>query len=278
VLNNLEAGKMTREFEFSPKVKAELAYVAQFRCVRPGCNKVTHLYDQTQGKWVHFGAGSHDAPAGTNEGGLRSDNDMTPEQKKAYGNGAWLCRNCSTLVDIAQHYFPLGTLPQWQSAAGHANTMAAYTPVQASHINFSEAVARAQHFLDLTKNVRFEGRKDDPVISVPSRHAINTVLQKAIPLIPMNEYSSLFPHTVNVQMRMVENLIFIRREIDDRSAWHTSGGYFRCNPTFGVSPAAVGVQASRSKVSQLIEDYYTAREHLQQFVLGKIDFNLLYLW
>lgn len=268
---------MSRENPFSPSIKSDLAQAAYFHCVRPGCNQSTHFYDPSKQRQVHFGAASHDAPASPNEGGERSGNNLTPEQIRAYNNGAWLCRNCSTLVDIAQSYFPLGTLPMWQATATEARRRLTFSPVPASHINYSEAVARVQRFLDLTKNFHVQ---HGPSISIPSRHQMEIIVQKCYHLTPTNEYSALFPHLVNVQLRMASDLVSMRKEITDYSNWHISEGYYRCNTLLlADAQQAQRIKESCAKVLRFAEDYSDARNYLQRFVgTNNFDHSLLYLW
>jgi len=271
---------MTREFRFSESVKLDLAQAAHFHCVRPGCNQTTHFYDSTTGKWRHFGAAAHDAPASVNEGGERSDNDLTPEQKKAYGNGAWLCRNCATLVDVAQSYFPLYTLPKWQADASEAMRQNAFNSVPPSHINYTEALAKAKNFFDLTTDIRFEGTKTDLAISVRSVEQINKLWRESWPLLPLRNYSGLFPHIVNLQNRMLDTLKSVKTEVTDLSNWHTNNGYYLCNGRVFGTPTekAEKFRKSHAEVLQLIDDYFIARNELQQFIIGQVNHNLLYLW
>lgn len=270
---------MARDSNFSPTIKSELAQAAQYHCVRPGCNQPTHFYAPSMGRLVHFGAAAHDAPASENEGGERSDNDLTPEQKKAYGNGAWLCRNCSTLVDVAQSHFPLQTLPTWQRKASEARKNAVFSPVPPSHINYTEAITKAQKFIELTKDVRIDGCMGNMSVSIPSRHAMDRVVQLCFHLPPLNEYSSLFPHTVNVQQRMVADLLAIKNEISNLSNWHTSDGYYRPNDKrWNTHEKIQEIQSSEMGVDKLVDDYYTAREYLRTFISGRVNHTLLYLW
>lgn len=266
---------MSRDSPFSPKVKLELAAIAQYRCVRPGCNRATHFYDRAQGQFVHSGAAAHDAPASPGEGGERSKNDLTPAQKKAYDNGAWLCRNCATLVDIAQKHFPLGEISRWQAEAGEANMMAAFAPIPASHISYLDAVVRADNFIKLTNNVRFEGIS----ISFASKAEMDDVISKCFYLPPLNEFSSLFPHTVNVQRRMMFDLVAIRRELWERPAWEINEGYHRPSQNLGLTyEQRIVSEASHSRVRILLDDYFLARDYVQKFVQGNLYHSLLYLW
>jgi hypothetical protein len=270
---------MTRDFEFSRNTKADLAFAAQFRCVRPGCNQPTHFFDQTTGKWKHFGVAAHDAPASLNEGGERADNDLTPDQKKAYGNGAWLCRNCSTIVDIAQKYFPLKTLPLWQEAAAQAIQNNALSPVQPSSISFTEAAGKVEKFLDLAKPILFNLYQNVLTIPVPTIHAISRILAESSPLLPLRPYSGLFPHIVNVQQRILDTLRAIKAEVTDLSSWHTSGGYYRCNTaSFGApSGLAERFKESHARVLALVNDFWVARDYLHDFILGRVNHHALYL-
>lgn len=271
---------MTRDFDFSRNTKIDLAQAAQFRCVRPGCNKQTHFFDQMAGKWKHLGAAAHDAPASPNEGGERADNDLTADQKKAYENGAWLCRNCSTVVDIAQKFFPLGTLPSWQAAACQALQGSTLSSVQPSSIDFLAAAAKVEKFLAWTKSIRFEFHWQVLAIPVPTIHHIDRIWAETWPLLPLRPYSGLFPHIVNVQQRLLDTLKAIKAEVTDLWSWHTSQGYYHCNkPGFGAAPGlAERFEESHARVVALINDFLEARDYLQNFVSGRVNHHALYLW
>lgn len=271
---------MSREFDFSRNTKIDLAQAAQFRCVRPGCNKPTHIYDPVAQKWKHAGAAAHDAPASPNEGGERADNDLTPEQKKAYGNGAWLCRSCSTLVDIAQRFFPLGTLPAWQEAACQALLESTLSPVQPSSIDFLAAAAKVQEFLTLIKPIVFEMHWNVLAIPVPTMHHIQRAWSQAWPLLPLRPYSGLFPHIVNVQQRLLDTAKAVKEEVTDGSSWHISQAYYRCNTAhFGAAPGlAEQFKDAYARVLALVNDFVEMRYYLQDFVSGRLNHHTLYLW
>lgn len=271
---------MTRDFDFSRNTKLDLANAARFRCVRPGCNRATHIFDRTTGKWRHVASGAHDAPASPNEGGDRAENDLTPEQKKAYGNGAWLCRNCATVVDIAQKLFPLGTLPFWQEAAAQANDNNTLSAVQPSSITFTEAAGKVEKFLALLKPIRFNISWNILTIPIPTIYEIGRVLAASSPLLPLLPYSGLFPHIVNVQQRILDSLRAIKTEVTEMSAWHTRDGCYRPNADFfgGPPELAERFKASHALVLALVYDFFEAFAYLQEFVRGHLNHHVLYLW
>ncbi len=105
---------MTRD-NFSDITKLRLALNVRFMCVYPPCQKATHGPSLSGDTLINIGNAAHITAASTN--GPRYDASLTPEQRRAYENGAWLCATHATLVDRAPEDFPPSVLQGWQRSA-----------------------------------------------------------------------------------------------------------------------------------------------------------------
>lgn len=265
---------------FTELTKLKLAAAAGYHCVRPGCNQRTHLYNQSENKMVHIGIAAHDAPA--SNFGLRAENDLSPEQIRAYDNGAWLCRNCANLVDIVQHNYPVGTLPEWQRQASQALANQVASPIPPQHINYTDSLQRANNFLAEMRKIKYESGDDWMFVPMQTKYEIDRILGACNNLFPLNPLSTLYTHTVNLQKRMLEDLRSIRSEITNRQTWYCvqnyPGGYELVSKVFQPRNIKNAIDESRLKVNSWFGDFYLANRYLQDFINGRIDHNVLYLW
>lgn len=196
--------------DFSDKTKSQLAMAADHRCVRPGCARKTHFFDRSTDRYVHIGAASHDAAASAN--GPRPNDQLTREQLRAYENGAWLCAFCARLVDVAEHDFPYGTLASWQEDAENKVKQQVFNPIQPYQVDRLEAVERAVVFCNRFIQIHPEcwGSR---IVGMPVSELgkIDSLIRECYNLrTPMTVLSTLFPHTVAIQERLIHGLQKIR--------------------------------------------------------------------
>jgi len=210
---------MKREADFTKLTKGNLALAANFRCVRPGCGQLTHAFNPHTQKFQHVGSAAHDVGAGKDS--PRADVGLSVAQRKAYDNGAWLCRHCAEVVDRFEDEFKTGTISGWQKQASDAILKGVVKPISGRLISLRESCIAAHKFLQLFKQVEVRGRPPHMQVSYKSYHAMGEIIGKCWERLgPISEYSTLFPHTVNIQESLVETIRIIRNRISISEGWH----------------------------------------------------------
>lgn len=67
---------------------------------------------------ANIGKAAHITAAAS--GGPRFDPAMSPEERRAIGNGIWLCSNCATKIDVDADAYPTALLHEWKRIAEEA--------------------------------------------------------------------------------------------------------------------------------------------------------------
>lgn len=212
---------MTR-IDFSQPTKLSLAQRVNFKCVYPGCNRITHGLRRDLEKVINVGNAAHDAAASS--GGPRYDDKLTPEQIRAYENGAWLCATDATLVDRDPISFPLGTLPKWQRDAEMRASDAVYLAPISTYAGTSEVCGRLSKFLAAANEISLVLYMHHRENTVIPRDVINKmwglVKKCSGPLWnPNHSLHSLHNHTVAIQNQAIDCLENIYTEVTDRTRW-----------------------------------------------------------
>lgn len=98
---------------------------------------------------MNLGVASHIAAA--SPGGPRYDAAMIPADRKAAGNGIWLCQNCGKLIDSDVKGHPVELLQEWKKAAtqralaalagGQAPPRSATIPEDEADLQFARALS-----------------------------------------------------------------------------------------------------------------------------------------
>lgn len=98
---------------------------------------------------MNLGVASHIAAA--SPGGPRYDAAMSPADRKAAGNGIWLCQNCGKLIDSDVKGHPIELLREWKKAAtqralaalagGQAPPLSATVPEDEADLQFTRALS-----------------------------------------------------------------------------------------------------------------------------------------
>ncbi len=101
--------------DFSKKTKDILAKRVSFLCSNPKCKKATCGAGDKPTKVINIGVAGHITAAAV--GGPRYDLTLTPEARKSYENGIWLCQNCAKLVDNDTSLYNSELLKVWKKAA-----------------------------------------------------------------------------------------------------------------------------------------------------------------
>ncbi len=85
------------------------------RCSNPACRKRTSGPHTEDDKALNVGVAAHVTAA--SPGGPRYDPSFSPEQRRAIGNGIWLCQSCAKLVDNDEARYTKDLLNRWKQEA-----------------------------------------------------------------------------------------------------------------------------------------------------------------
>lgn len=270
--------------DFTRHTKSKLAESANGRCVRPGCGRLTQCTDPVTNLRVNFGAAAHDSAASS--GGPRFDPFLTPEQRRAFENGAWLCMSCATIVDRLSHLFPQGTLRGWQAQAIRFLASGVLISTPLVQINITEACERAAQFCRRVVEIQMSDYGGF-TLSVPweSISKIEALVRDCYQLGPRNPLSTLYSHTIGLQSRVLISLQAIREEVyKNHQCWwydNETRGYRMCGaPFFFGIPAEqrVAMEESVNRLRTLLSDLYSALEELRNFSQGNYTSETFNLW
>ena len=104
---------MPDRLEFSSATKKIIAQRASYRCVVPGCGKVTVGPGEAADDVVSIGTACHIYSAAA--GGPRGQGGLTEEQIRAAENGAWACAGHGRLIDANDgQAYPAALLKGWR--------------------------------------------------------------------------------------------------------------------------------------------------------------------
>ena len=101
--------------DFTLATKELLANRVGRRCSNPNCRKLTCGANSDPEKVTKIGVAAHICAAA--RGGPRYDASMTPEERKSFENGIWLCQSCSKLIDTDITRYPKELLQSWKQLA-----------------------------------------------------------------------------------------------------------------------------------------------------------------
>lgn len=208
--------------DFTKPTKLELALRVNFKCVYPGCDRVTNGPTAAGDRVISIGIAAHDAAA--SPGGPRSDASLTPEQIKAYENGAWLCATDATLVDRDPQRFPRGTLSRWQEEAEARASNAMYLAPISTHASTQEVCSKLGAFLTEARKVHFVlytfGKENTTFTREAIAAARNFIgLCSGYAWKPTHPMHSIHPHTVAIQNQAIACLKTIYDEVVNRERW-----------------------------------------------------------
>lgn len=101
--------------DFSSATKELLANRVGRKCSNPSCRKLTCGANLAPDRITNIGVASHICAAA--KGGPRYDESMTPEERKSFENGIWLCQSCSKLIDTDTIRYTKEVLIAWKKVA-----------------------------------------------------------------------------------------------------------------------------------------------------------------
>jgi hypothetical protein len=218
----METQLIMPRIDFSKPTKLLLAQRVNYKCVYPGCDRVTNGPRRDLKRVISLGHAAHDAPASS--GGPRSEEMLTPEQIRAYENGAWLCASDATLVDRDPRSFPLGTLPRWQHEAELRASNAVYLAPISTYAGTAEVCGRLEEFLVAARGISlvlYAHRRENTVVRRDDINKMWTLVKQCSgpnwhPNHPMH---SLHGHTVAIQNQAISCLKSIYEEVTNRTRW-----------------------------------------------------------
>jgi hypothetical protein len=231
--------------DFSKRTKGDLAAAAGYYCVR--CNERTHYFDLAKGRWIHVGNAAHDSAA--SPGGPRYDAELTPAQRKAYDNGAWLCATCATLVDADPASFPPGELSAMQRRAEERMRNEVHRPAPLAQATPKEAAEGASRFIRRAEAIRFDTTTG---LEWQCITAIETLLRDARGLEPENELCAQHPMQVEQQQHILQSLRHLVKEVKESGAWHRDDFNAYVPQSLAFAPTEFRERVQRSvKIAQL---------------------------
>lgn len=101
--------------DFPNNVKQQLAKRVGHQCSNPNCRQATSGPSLTTPSAINMGVAAHITAA--SPGGARYEPSLTPQIRKSYDNGIWLCKYCGDLVDKDAETYPSWLLRDWKLSA-----------------------------------------------------------------------------------------------------------------------------------------------------------------
>lgn len=258
---------------FSTKTKEDLAASAGYRCVRPGCRKVTHTYNYGTGKFDSIGVIAHDSAAAP--GGPRYDANLTYAQRTDFSNGANLCANCARLVDCDPERFPIGKISGWQMMAIQSTHQVMHLSNHQMNTDMLVACERGQKFARLSDKIQLSRSVD--FIPQSTIYAVREFLALTANLNLTSQYSAQHPHLVEMQLEMIADLIQIKVKVETSNCWRYSnehdGFYLEKTETIFPSPSQIirneEIVRSAKVVELSIKDYFDVKSNFEFIVYHK---------
>jgi hypothetical protein len=106
---------MKREDDFSAATRRALAARVGHVCSYPGCGAPTSGPQLADGSYVTAGDAAHITAASPN--GPRYDPSLTPDERRDYANGIWLCVTHARIVDQDHTRYTVAEVQQWKRDA-----------------------------------------------------------------------------------------------------------------------------------------------------------------
>lgn len=101
--------------DFTQSNKEKLAKRVSLHCSNPDCRQLTIGPKIQDSGVINIGVAAHITAASS--GGPRFNSELSPEERKGFGNGIWLCQTCAKLVDSDEQEYPVVVLREWKEIA-----------------------------------------------------------------------------------------------------------------------------------------------------------------
>lgn len=253
---------------FSDLTKSALARNVRFRCVYPPCHKATHGPSLTDETSISVGHAAHNTAAAA--GGPRFDESLTPEQRRAYDNGAWLCATHATLVDKDKQSYPAEVLQRWQKEAENLARRELHGVSLQAGTTQAEISQALSAFLPLAQScVRYRvPRWLDNNFHVPRESVVS--MSKLIDRCsgyhwhPGNELHSAHPVTTSKQEHVIDLMESMIDELNNRDKWeYVSYGFVISHRPQGE------MENNYRRFTELFEEIHNLIEELREYMRGK---------
>ena len=149
--------------DFTSAIRELLAKRVGQKCSNPNCRKLTCAANADPKKTINIGVAAHICAAA--KGGPRYDENMTPEERKSFENGIWLCQSCSKLIDTDTSRYTKEILKNWKTIAEELAVMEveSISPIY-SHEQDKDLIKFFVQCFDrpaFRDDISYEGRMED---------------------------------------------------------------------------------------------------------------------
>lgn len=228
-------------------------------CSFPGCYVHTHGAKSNGDGTVGIGVACHIKAAAP--GGPRYDELQTPEERKHFDNGIWMCQTHSRLIDADESPFSVTTLLQWKrDAEARSNSLL-------NQKSFTEKeVKAAAHKGSADLLYRFINRADDP-LQTPVAEIMKGYESNLADLDPrftveLNKTGNSYTHVI----RAVEEDVVVNLIIEDLDK---IGGYLEAEKAFLEEGREMTIPGAHFKIvgSKLFDAIHQSIQGVEQAVL-----------
>ncbi|WP_405119923.1 hypothetical protein [Pseudomonas leptonychotis] len=202
-------------------------------CSHPGCHVHTHGSKAELDGVFSVGVACHIKAAAP--GGPRYDPDQSPEQRKHYVNGIWMCQTHSRLIDADDSRYSVEVLEEWKRLAElRANDMVnkrAFTESELSNAARTESVALLEQLVNRIGPLTSTSAKADIV----GKWNLSTAQQLAERALNNADWSALIPEPQQPVTHYFENEYYLHLRDRERivlaySTKERDAEYHACSP------------------------------------------------
>lgn len=264
--------------DFKKSTRDFLRESAGNNCVNPACGKPTNAKSAVEEKIVSNGIGAHVSAA--SPGGPRYNPALTREQRSAADNGAWLCANCATMVDVDPQRFPIECIRGWQEKAAALRQHGYSGERNPLSYDAAAVVNRVNHFLQLCRGIHVDWVTGS-VLS-KSFSAMSMFVMQCRGIGPSNHYWCQLPNLVEKQVQMIEDIESIRSELlsprgdgQRPPCWYMErDSYFPCNghPNLMSAERLQEVNSAVQVVLSRFKNFIRLRDELTRFANAPIQY------
>ena len=228
-------------------------------CSFPGCYVHTHGAKSNGKGTVGIGVACHIKAAA--RGGPRYDEHQSPEERKHFDNGIWMCQTHSKLIDADESPYSVTTLLQWKrDAEARSNSLLNLKSFTAKEVRAAADKGSA----DLLH--RFINRADDP-LQTPLAEIVKGYESNLANLDPrftveVNKIGNALTHLI----RAVDEDVNVNLVIEDVDKIE---GYLAAEKSFLEEGRELTISGAHFKIegSKLFEAFHSGIKGIEQAVL-----------
>ncbi|GLO21471.1 MULTISPECIES: hypothetical protein [Pseudomonas] len=228
-------------------------------CSFPGCYVHTHGAKSNGEGTVGIGVACHIKAAAP--GGPRYDEHQSPEERKHFDNGIWMCQTHSKLIDADESPYSVTTLLQWKrDAEARSNSLLN----QKSFTEKEVKAAAGKESADLLH--RFINRSDDPLLTpvaeIMKGYESNLANLDPRFTVEVNKIGSAYTHLI----RAVDEDVNVNLVIEDVDKIE---GYLAAEKAFLEEGRELTISGAHFKIegSKLFEAFHSGIKGIEQAVL-----------